>query len=159
MLLSQLLHFRYENKGVAWKKSISTLPPGLAPSEAVESKAALSKNAKKKQKRKEKKRQENESAGNAHMDKVAEALGDVSLDNAKTTKDTSKDNSKSPDSMTPDEIQRKLRAARKKLKEIDALQAKIDSGEIKTPEQAQLDKIAKRDKFAEELAYYENLLA
>ena len=107
-------------------KSISSLPPGLTPSEAVESKAPLSKNAKKKQKRKEKKRKENESTGSTHMDKVAKALGELSFDNAKTTKDTRKDELKLPDSMTPDVIQRKLRAARKKVKEIDALQAKID---------------------------------
>lgn len=48
------------------------------------------------------------------------------------------------------ETLKRVRALRKKLKQIDELQTKIESGEIATPDQDQLSKISKKDEFLAE---------
>lgn len=50
-----------------------------------------------------------------------------------------------------DAHQRKVRNLRKKLKQIEELEAKIASGEITHPEQGQLDKISKKGEVVKEL--------
>ena len=49
------------------------------------------------------------------------------------------------------EMQKKLRNLKKKLKQIDDLKAKIDSGQIEKPEKEQLQKVAKRDSVLQEI--------
>ena len=142
------LCFRYENRGVQWLNSIPTLPPGLAPDDAVQkADAALSKNAKKRQKRKEKKQQE-------AVSQLTDTLSEVSF-----ASDEKKSARTPQTNLSKDDIQKKLRAARKKLKEIDNLQDKIDSGEISTPEKNQLAKLSKREQFINEVQTLEKLLA
>jgi len=48
------------------------------------------------------------------------------------------------------ETLKRVRALRKKLKQIDELQARIESGEIAVPDQDQFDKVAKKDEFLAE---------
>ena len=52
---------------------------------------------------------------------------------------------------TSAEVQRKVRNLRKKLKQIEELEAKISSGEITKPEQGQLEKIAKKGDLMREI--------
>lgn len=48
------------------------------------------------------------------------------------------------------ETLKRVRALRKKLKQIDELQARIESGDIAVPDQDQFDKVAKKDEFLAE---------
>lgn len=49
------------------------------------------------------------------------------------------------------EVLKRVRAVRKKLKQIEELEARIASGDITKPDQDQLNKLAKKDEFLEEL--------
>ena len=157
---------RYENKGVAWMKSISDLPPGLAPEPETQPKTTLSKNAKKNQKKKEKRQQEGKkstSGGGSGVSALEAAMRNARMDEPSFTPPSApKTNVKSAPistgGLTVEEIQKKIRNINKKLKEIDNLQAKIDSGEIAKPEQNQIEKIAKREQFEKDLSHFERLL-
>jgi len=50
---------------------------------------------------------------------------------------------------------KKLRNLKKKLRDIEALEAKLDSGEIATPEQEQLDKVARKPDVMREISSLE----
>jgi len=52
--------------------------------------------------------------------------------------------------VTDKETLKRVRALRKKLKQIDELQARIESREIAVPDQDQCDKVAKKDEFLAE---------
>ena len=49
------------------------------------------------------------------------------------------------------DVTRRIRAVRKKLKQIEDLESRIASGEIQKPDNDQLNKIAKKEEFLEEL--------
>merc|ERR1712210_48619 len=54
---------------------------------------------------------------------------------------------------------RKLRNLRKKLRDIEALEAKLASGEISTPEPEQLEKVSRKSDVMEEIAALEKMVA
>ena len=49
------------------------------------------------------------------------------------------------------DVLKRVRAIRKKLKQIEELEARISSGDITKPDQDQLNKLAKKEEFLEEL--------
>lgn len=51
----------------------------------------------------------------------------------------------------PERDRKRLKTVRRRLQEIDALQKKIDSGAIASPERTQLEKISMKDDFEREL--------
>jgi len=53
---------------------------------------------------------------------------------------------------------KKLRNLRKKLRDIEALEAKIEAGEIENPEKEQLEKVAKKVEVAREIANLEKIV-
>ncbi len=53
---------------------------------------------------------------------------------------------------------KKLRNLRKKLRDIETLEAKLQSGEIAAPEQEQLDKVARKPDVMNEISALENSL-
>ena len=53
---------------------------------------------------------------------------------------------------------KKLRNLKKKLRDIESLEAKLDSGEIKSPEPEQLEKVGRKDEVMTEIAALEKLL-
>ena len=53
---------------------------------------------------------------------------------------------------------KKLRNLRKKLRDIEALEAKIEGGEIENPEKEQLEKVAKKVEVAREIANLEKIV-
>lgn len=53
---------------------------------------------------------------------------------------------------------KKLRNLRKKLRDIEALQERIDSGELKSPDPDQLDKISRRTVVESEIRELEDML-
>ncbi|XP_074659141.1 partner of Y14 and mago-like [Tubulanus polymorphus] len=147
----------YENKGVQWLKSKPNLPPGLAVETTSATSASsssttdgLSKAAKKNLKRKEKKKQQSA----ATTESVTESMSKVQIfppEGAKTGRRGDKDGGGAELSAEQKEKLKRVRALRKKLKQIDDLRSRIDSGQLANPEKDQLEKIAKRAEIAKEI--------
>lgn len=139
----------YENKGVQWMKSRPTLPPGLNPAELETVKKSesqpMSKSAKKNAKRKEKKKQ--------HQQSAPEGTGpsEVSISQTLARTKLSEDSVKEAQANDKAVIEKKIRNLKKKLKQVDDLKTKIDSGEIKNPEKEQLAKIERRQELVDEI--------
>ncbi|XP_012731095.2 partner of Y14 and mago isoform X2 [Fundulus heteroclitus] len=167
----------YENKYVKFFKSKPDLPPGLNPSEVAPPKqqqqqqqkipgcgdsetAGLSKSAKRNMKRKEKRKQQHhqEQDGEVDVDLVSSAVEDVSISErgepASKTEGTA--SVVSPDDSSPAaaagaEKAKKIKNLKKKLRQVEELQQKVDSGEIKQPTKDQLEKLGRADALREEL--------
>lgn len=139
----------YENKGVQWMKSRPTLPPGLNPAELETVKKSesqpMSKSAKKNAKRKEKKKH--------HQQSAPEGTGpsEVSISQTLARTKLSEDSVKEAQANDKAAIEKKIRNLKKKLKQVDDLKTKIDSGEIKNPEKEQLAKIERRQELVDEI--------
>ncbi|XP_076461129.1 partner of Y14 and mago-like [Babylonia areolata] len=152
----------FESKGTQWLKSLPTHPIGLAPDDVAKMERAkqaaseppppqpqvhTSKAAKKNAKRKEKKKQEKatgDCAAPTTTAQVTKALDQVSL-SAKETSDQAGDaNGKVA-------LAKKLKGLQKKLKQIEDLERRIQSGELKTPEKDQLEKVARKAAVVEEI--------
>ncbi|XP_062603156.1 partner of Y14 and mago-like [Saccostrea cucullata] len=139
----------YENRGVQWMKSRPTLPPGLNPEDVEASKKSdsqpMSKSAKKNAKRKEKKKHQQESGAGGRGESVETVTAMLA---ASKISDASQNEVPPSDKAA---IEKKLRNLKKKLKQVDDLKAKIDSGELKNPEKEQLAKVAKRQELVDEI--------
>ena len=142
----------YENKGVQWMKSKPSLPPGLdpvsVPTKQKEENVVLSKAAKKNLKRKEKKKQQPQEQS-ITTDQLTNSL-------AKTNLKSDQSNLTSANGDQPSEsdragIEKKIRNLKKKLKQIEDLEAKINSGELKEPQKEQLEKVAKKSTLLAEI--------
>ncbi|XP_053156170.1 partner of Y14 and mago isoform X2 [Hemicordylus capensis] len=157
----------YENKYVKFFKSKPELPPGLNPeanaqmarqaSKGPESgEAGLSKTAKRNLKRKEKRKQQQEK-GERDTDDLIQSLEKTSLsatpgsrgDGQLAVPAGSSDGSSAAAAAL--EKNKKIKNLKKKLRQVEELQARIDSGEIKQPTKEQLDKLARRKALEEEL--------
>lgn len=124
------------------------------------------KNAKRRQKNKASSEEENESSTQSvqpdvdHTEQLAKHVSDLklqedtSVQNGNTANASSLPTNLSHEGLEPPvldkETLKRVRALRKKLKQVDELQAKIESGEIVTPDQDQLSKISKKDEFLAE---------
>lgn len=130
-------------------KSRPTLPPGLNPAELETVKKSesqpMSKSAKKNAKRKEKKKQ--------HQQSAPEGTGpsEVSISQTLARTKLSEDSVKEAQANDKAAIEKKIRNLKKKLKKVDDLKTKIDSGEIKNPEKEQLAKIERRQELVDEI--------
>ena len=124
------------------------------------------KNAKRRQKNKASSEEQNESSTPSvqpdidRTEQLAKHVSDLklqedtSVQNGNTTNASSISTNLSHEGLEPPvldkETLKRVRALRKKLKQIDELQARIESGEIVTPDQDQLSKISKKDEFLAE---------
>ena len=126
---------------------------------------AQKKNARKKQKKKDKKTTEFA----FEIEEVTGSLEQMSLSSerqeqeasvkTKETKQPVKEAANSKPMTTAEvkgtgdgEVLKRIRAVRKKLKQIEDLESRIASGDIQKPDQDQLSKIAKKEGFLEELS-------
>ncbi|XP_069509807.1 partner of Y14 and mago [Ambystoma mexicanum] len=167
----------YENKYVKFFKSKPDLPPGLNPDEVptpktaskAESEAGLSKTAKRNMKRKEKRKQQHDKGEQDDSDELCLALGkatvtsDVGLqqlgaDGDKslrrpTVEGSAKAATMAVPSAEPAAVERakKIKNLRKKLRQVEDLQQKIDSGELKELTKEQKEKLGRRQALEEEL--------
>ncbi|XP_068123681.1 partner of Y14 and mago [Hyperolius riggenbachi] len=143
----------YENKYVKFFKSKPVLPPGLTEPPAnkvqqptkAETEASLSKTAKRNLKRKEKRKQEKGEREPEPVEEARQELEKVSVTETTEAKD------KSANENPAAEKTKKLKNLRKKLRQVEDLQQKIDCGEIKQPSKEQLEKLARRKALEEEI--------
>ncbi|XP_040007733.1 partner of Y14 and mago [Xiphias gladius] len=168
----------YENKYVKFFKSKPDLPPGLNPSEAAPPKqqqqqqqkipgcadseaAGLSKSAKRNMKRKEKRKQQQHQGqdGDADVEEVSDAVENVSISEG----GESSNKMAAPASVSPPddssgaaaEKAKKIKNLKKKLRQVEELQQKVDSGEIKQPTKDQLEKLGRAKALQDELRQLE----
>ncbi|XP_008837202.1 partner of Y14 and mago isoform X3 [Nannospalax galili] len=153
----------YENKYVKFFKSKPELPPGLSPeattpitpSRPEGGEPGLSKTAKRNLKRKEKRRQQQEKG---EAEALSRTLDKVSLvDTAQTPSALQGSQaapiatSDPPDSAATTERAKKIKNLKKKLRQVEELQQRIQAGEVRQPSKEQLEKLARRRALEEEL--------
>lgn len=128
---------KYESKGKQWVNSISQFPPGVHREESKQ----LTKNQKK---RKNKKKDGNDSQ-RCEVAEVTEKMQSAKVSNASTAAGTVY-------TSNPDDLKvKRVKNLRKKLRQIQDLQAKIDSGELENPEATQVEKLSRREEIEKEL--------
>ena len=171
LLLSNMIIFRYENKGVKWMKSrASALPPGYHPDEEKPSNTAgLSKASKRSLRRKEQKKRIAAAAAGG-VDTVTGSMAAASISSKDKTKASNsgqpkrkrkpKELGSSATTATPEaaEPSKKLRNLKKKLRQIEDLEGKIKSGDLKNPDKAQQEKVAKKQELIKEINELEKKL-
>lgn len=165
----------YENKYVKFFKSKPDLPPGLSSSDAAQPKqqqkvpgcgdnetAGLSKSAKRNMKRKEKRKQQQhqgEDGDGADVDTVTDAVENVSISESGESSDktAAPESVSAPDdsSAASSEKAKKIKNLKKKLRQVEELQHKVDSGEINQPTKDQLEKLGRANALREELQQLE----
>ncbi|XP_013871678.1 partner of Y14 and mago [Austrofundulus limnaeus] len=170
----------YENKYVKFFKSKPDLPPGLNPSDAASPQQqqkipgngdcetpGLSKSAKRNMKRKEKRKQqqqqqqqeEEDQDGEAEVESVSSAVENVSISDrgkaAIKTEGSPSVSSPEDSSAAVAEKAKKIKNVKKKLRQVEELQQKVDSGEIKQPTKDQLEKLGRAKALQEELEQLE----
>lgn len=166
-----LADFSYENKYVKFFKSKPDLPPGMSPSEGTPPKqqqkipgcgdseaAGLSKSAKRNMKRKEKRKQQQHQGQDDDVDSVSNAVETVSISEGgeSSNKLAAAVSVSSPeDSSAAAEMAKKIKNVKKKLRQVEELQQKVDSGEIKDPTKDQLEKMGRLQALQAELQQLE----
>lgn len=159
--------FSYENKYVKFFKSKPDLPPGMSPSDAAPSKqqqkipgcsdgesSGLSKAAKRNMKRKEKRKQQQSQDGDGDVDPVSSAVENMSVSESSESADKMVSVSSDPSAAAAEKL-KKIKNLKKKLRQVEELQQKVDSGEIKDPTKDQLEKLARAKALQAELEQLE----
>ncbi|XP_053704993.1 partner of Y14 and mago [Synchiropus splendidus] len=144
----------YENKYVKFFKSKPDLPPGMSEPAASaaqqkipgcsDDSSGLSKSAKRNMKRKEKRKQQQQSGD---VGEVTNAIEAVAISEPVVAPDAL-------ESSDADKV-KKIKNVKKKLRQVEELQQKIDSGEIKTPSKEQLEKVGRAETLRAELLQLE----
>ncbi|KAM7405147.1 hypothetical protein PAMP_012431 [Pampus punctatissimus] len=162
----------YENKYVKFFKSKPDLPPGLNQSDATPPKqqqkipgcvdseiAGLSKSAKRNMKRKEKRKQQQhqDPDGDADVESVSNAVENVSFSDhgESSDKKAAAVCVSSPNDSSAAEKAKKIKNLKKKLRQIEELQQKVNSGEITEPTKDQFEKLGRAKALEEELQQLE----
>lgn len=158
----------YENKYVKFFKSKPDLPPGMNPEDAAAAKqqqqvagkadresetTGLSKAAKRNMKRKEKRKQQQaqgQQEENTEVETVTKELEKVAV----AAEDQNSTAASTDLSATTDKG-KKIKNLRKKLRQVEELQQKVDSGELQSPSKDQLEKLGRAQALREELRQLE----
>ncbi|XP_071887909.1 partner of Y14 and mago [Anas platyrhynchos] len=153
----------YENKYVKFFKSKPELPPGLSleaaappgkqPGKAEGGESGLSKAAKRNLKRKEKRKQQQEK-GERETDELSHSLEKVSLGGdapGAAPQPACGTQGPADGEAAASEKAKKIKSLRKKLRQVEELQQRLDSGDIKQPTKEQLEKLGRRKALEEEL--------
>lgn len=162
----------YENKYVKFFKSKPDLPPGMSQSEAAPPKqqqkipgcvdndtAGLSKSAKRNMKRKEKRKQQQHQGpdGDADVESVSDAVENVSISDGGESSDKTAAavSVSSADDSSAAEKAKKIKNLKKKLRQVEDLQQKVNSGEIKELTKDQSEKLGRAKALQDELQQLE----
>ncbi|GAB6030532.1 hypothetical protein CHUAL_007396 [Chamberlinius hualienensis] len=134
----------YESKGKQWAKAKPTLPPGLSQIDMEKVKTATVESAANKSSNKKKKKSDTNSTVNQqqNVDHLSKKLNATHISGVEAKKGTQP--------TTTDPV-KKLKNLKKKLREIDALKEKIESGALANPDKDQLEKVSRRDQVAREI--------
>ncbi|XP_077401879.1 partner of Y14 and mago [Vanacampus margaritifer] len=161
----------YENKYVKFFKSKPGLPPGLSASDTESPKqqhkipgypdgdaASLSKSAKRNLKRKEKRKQQQHEPEESEADvaSLSDAVENVTISAGGEHLHKATAAATGVDDTPAAEKAKKIKNLRKKLRQVEELQQKVDSGEIKQPTQDQLEKLARAKTLRDELEQLES---
>ena len=147
-------------------KSRSDLPPGLnfVEDDKLKDTAGLSKSTKRNKKKREKKKQA--AAAVDGMRAITDSMNAASLSPSSRpdkSKQSNSGQSHSCEQQTsqssanaaalPQEVDpsKRLKSLKKKLRQIEGLEAKINSGELKNPEKEQLEKVARKQELLDEI--------
>lgn len=132
---------KYESKGKQWANSFSKLPPGVHEEENKQ----LTKN----QKKRKNKKKEGSEHQRCEVEEVTEKLQSATVSRTATAAGTVY-------TSNPDDLKlKRVKNLRKKLRQIEELQEKIDSGELVNPEATQLEKLSRREEIEKELSELE----
>lgn len=155
----------YENKFVKFFKSKPDLPPGMDASEAAQTKqqqkipgcgdteaVGLSKSAKRNMKRKEKRKQQQDTDVDSASDAVENLSVSESGESSDKTHALGAVNDSSADAA---EKTKKIKNLKKKLRQVEDLKQKVDSGEITEPTKDQLEKLGRVKVLQDELQQLE----
>ncbi|XP_072537687.1 partner of Y14 and mago isoform X2 [Salminus brasiliensis] len=170
----------YENKYVKFFKSKPDLPPGMSPEDAATARqqqaagggdkesetAGLSKTAKRNMKRKEKRKQQQQAQSQGQQEEAPEEVETLGKELEKVTVASSEQNSTAAPAPAPAadptpaaaEKAKKIKNLRKKLRQVEELQQKLDSGELQNPSKDQLDKLGRAQALREEIKQLEGEL-
>ncbi|XP_028417698.1 partner of Y14 and mago-like [Dendronephthya gigantea] len=129
---------KYESKGTKWTKNQCNVPPGASVDSAIPPQK-LSKNQKKNERKKAKRKEKQESERNSSA--VEEVTTELSI--ASIT-ETNAD-------LESEAAAKKAKNLKKKLRQIDELQAKVNSGEMKDITAEQNEKLARKEALEQEL--------
>ncbi|XP_030640498.1 partner of Y14 and mago isoform X1 [Chanos chanos] len=174
----------YENKYVKFFKSKPDLPPGMNPEDAALARqqqqqqqqqqqvsggdkngdtTGLSKTAKRNMKRKEKRKQQQQNQGQPQdgsgaVEALSKEVEKVDIGGEEDTATAKQNNTAAPPAdpaAAAAEKAKKIKNLKKKLRQVEELQQKLDSGEIKNPTKEQLDKLGRAQALQEELRQLE----
>ncbi|XP_030640499.1 partner of Y14 and mago isoform X2 [Chanos chanos] len=161
----------YENKYVKFFKSKPDLPPGMNPEDAAlvsggdknGDTTGLSKTAKRNMKRKEKRKQQQQNQGQPQdgsgaVEALSKEVEKVDIGGEEDTATAKQNNTAAPPAdpaAAAAEKAKKIKNLKKKLRQVEELQQKLDSGEIKNPTKEQLDKLGRAQALQEELRQLE----
>lgn len=142
---------KYESKGKQWLNSMPKLPPGV---QAVQPKPT------KNQKKHERKKNQKKEGPGVQCQNMSSSVGEatkrvenMNLNSAQTKSTTA---AGTVYTSNPNEVkQKKLKNLKKKLRQIEELQSKIDSGEVTNMEANQREKLSKRNEIEEEIEQLE----
>ncbi|XP_063035344.1 LOW QUALITY PROTEIN: partner of Y14 and mago-like [Melospiza melodia melodia] len=161
----------YENKYVKFFRSKPELPPGLSPEAAAPSppgrgtpgrpdgggcdpSPTLSKSARRNLKRKEKRKQQQEKDRENHGDRLSQELEKINLGDSGGNPGTPSGSPPVPSpgiTPGPSERARRIKSLRKKLRQVQELQQRLEGGALAEPSPEQLQKLGRRRALEEEL--------
>ncbi|KAA0714521.1 Partner of Y14 and mago B [Triplophysa tibetana] len=162
----------YENKYVKFFKGKPDLPPGMNPEDAAIARQqqqalsgtdrqsvtpGVSKTAKRNMKRKEKRKQQSQHHQEASEEVLSKDMDrmNISAEERGVSPDPDPDPGSTDPSAAAAEKLKKIKNLRKKLRQVEELQQKVDSGELKNPSKEQLDKLERGQALREELQILE----
>uniref|UniRef100_A0AAY5K588 WIBG Mago-binding domain-containing protein n=1 Tax=Esox lucius TaxID=8010 RepID=A0AAY5K588_ESOLU len=166
-LIVSLFSFSYENKFVKFFKSKPDLPPGMSPEDASQPRqnqgkhgnvecetSGLSKTAKRNMKRKEKRKQH---GSDSSMGLLTNAVEHVVIAEGGDSETPACNPAGAADSTSAaaTEKAKKIKNLKKKLRQVEELQLKLDSGEIKQATKEQLEKLGRAKALQDELLLLE----
>lgn len=136
---------KYQSRGKQWASKASNLPPGL--SESSQPEVKKSKNQKKNERRKLKKLERpgfENSNSTAAVDSLSSGVEKVKLEKPAVEQEVEVPVSK-------DVLQKKIKGLKKKLRQIEDLESKMSSGEVKELTKEQVEKVSRKKTITDEL--------